>query len=50
VEARLDAWLALKQGGLPEKGRWRELAECLAVTPEALYREISRRRKRKHEE
>jgi CRP-like cAMP-binding protein len=44
VQGRLDAWLAVNQGGLPEKGHWRELAESLSVTPEALYREISRRR------
>jgi CRP-like cAMP-binding protein len=50
VQARLDAWLALHRGELPEKGRWRELAESLSVTPEALYREIGRRRTRHREE
>ncbi len=43
---RLDAWLALNGGGLPAKGRWRELAEEIAVTPEALYRELAGRRER----
>jgi CRP/FNR family transcriptional regulator, dissimilatory nitrate respiration regulator len=47
VAGRLDAWLALTGSTLPNKGRWRELADALAVSPEALYREIARRR-RKH--
>jgi CRP-like cAMP-binding protein len=50
VQARVDAWLAVNRGALPEKGHWRELAESLSVTPEALYREISRRRMHKREE
>jgi CRP-like cAMP-binding protein len=50
VQARLDAWLAVNRGALPEKGHWRELAESLSVTPEALYREISGRRMRKQRE
>ena len=48
VRARLDAWLAVNRSVLPGKGHWRELAESLSVTPEALYREISRRRTHKH--
>jgi CRP/FNR family transcriptional regulator, dissimilatory nitrate respiration regulator len=44
VAARLDAWLALNNGPLPPKGRWREVAEEIGVTPEALYRELARRR------
>jgi len=44
VDARLDAWLTLNGGTLPERGRWHDLAAELAVTPEALYRELSRRR------
>jgi CRP-like cAMP-binding protein len=47
VAGRLDAWLVLTGSALPNKGRWRELADALAVSPEALYREIARRR-RKH--
>ena len=44
VDARLDAWLTVNGGALPERGRWLELAAELAVTPEALYRELARRR------
>lgn len=47
VANRLDAWLALNDGGLPEKGQWRDLALELAVSPEALYRELARRRTRR---
>jgi CRP-like cAMP-binding protein len=45
VGDRLDAWLGLNGGTLPDKGRWRDLAAALAVTPEALYREIAKRRR-----
>jgi CRP-like cAMP-binding protein len=45
VGDRLDAWLGLNGGALPEKGRWHDLAAALGVTPEALYREIARRRR-----
>lgn len=45
VGDRLDAWLAWHGGALPEKGRWQELARELSVTPEALYRELARRRR-----
>lgn len=44
VAARLDAWLTRSDGDLPAKCEWRRLAEENAVSPEALYREISRRR------
>ena len=43
VAARLDAWIGWK-GPLPPKGEWVELAAELGVSPEALYREIARRR------
>jgi CRP-like cAMP-binding protein len=46
VGERLDAWLGLNSGALPEKGRWRDLAAALGVTPEALYRELAARRRR----
>lgn len=44
VAARLDAWLGLTGETLPPKGRWRELAAVLGVTPEAFYRELAGRR------
>lgn len=42
VAARLDAWIA-SSGPLPPKGEWLRLAAEIGVTPEALYREISKR-------
>jgi CRP/FNR family transcriptional regulator, dissimilatory nitrate respiration regulator len=45
VAERLDAWIALS-GGMPEKGRWRDVATEIDVSPEALYRELARRRPR----
>ncbi|WP_210191730.1 Crp/Fnr family transcriptional regulator [Rhodomicrobium vannielii] len=45
VASRLDAWLSLRDGALPQKGQWRDLADALAVTPEALYRELASRRR-----
>jgi CRP-like cAMP-binding protein len=44
VAERVDAWIALNGGALPPKGRWRHLASEIDVTPEALYRELARRR------
>jgi CRP-like cAMP-binding protein len=38
--ARWRAWF----GDLPEKGRWKDLAADIGVTPEALYRELAKRR------
>ncbi len=43
VASRLDAWLAW-HGALPPKGAWVGLAAEIGVSPEALYREIARRR------
>ena len=43
VAERLDAWLA-DSGGLPEKGGWKAIAQEIGTSPEALYREIARRR------
>ncbi|WP_300061850.1 Crp/Fnr family transcriptional regulator [uncultured Roseobacter sp.] len=43
VEQRLDAWID-HNGTLPAKGQWQDVAQELAVTPEAFYREIARRR------
>ena len=44
VAERVDAWIALNDGTLPSKGRWRHMASEIGVTPEALYREIAQRR------
>jgi CRP-like cAMP-binding protein len=44
VGDRLDAWLALNGDVLLPRGRWREVAGEIGVTPEALYRELARRR------
>lgn len=44
VAERIDAWLALHDGSLPAKGRWRQIASEIGVSPEALYRELARRR------
>lgn len=46
VSERLDFWLAWNEGGMPEKGSWKDVAEELGVSPEALYRELSARGKR----
>lgn len=46
VAARLDGWLDWSDNELPAKGEWKNLAFELAVSPEALYREIARRRNR----
>ncbi|MCP3968757.1 MAG: Crp/Fnr family transcriptional regulator [Rhodobacteraceae bacterium] len=43
VAERLDAWLG-KERALPPRGQWQDLAHELGVTPEALYRELARRR------
>ena len=43
VAHRIDGWRALNDGVLPPKGRWRQLADEIGVSPEALYREFARR-------
>ncbi len=45
VRDRLDAWLEWHGNKLPPKGSRHHLAQELSITPEALYRELSRRRK-----
>jgi CRP-like cAMP-binding protein len=45
VAARFDAWLEWHGGAPPPKGEWKRVADQLGVTPEALYRELARRRK-----
>jgi CRP-like cAMP-binding protein len=44
VAKRLDAWLLSHGGRLPEKGEWKSLAHQIGVSPEALYRELARRK------
>lgn len=44
VAERVDAWITLNDGTLPQKGRWRRIASEIGVSPEALYRELARRR------
>lgn len=44
VARRLDAWIAWRGGTLPRKGEWQRIASEIGVTPEALYREIAKRR------
>jgi CRP-like cAMP-binding protein len=44
VHSRLDAWLDLNEGRLPERGEWVGLSLEIGVSPEALYRELARRR------
>lgn len=45
VASRLDGWLASYGSSLPEKGQWKDIAVQIGVTPEALYRELAKRRK-----
>ena len=44
VASRVDAWIALNGHTLPPKGHWHQLAAEIGVSPEALYRELARRR------
>jgi len=46
VSERLDFWLVWNEGGMPEKGLWKDVAEEIGVSPEALYRELAARGKR----
>jgi len=46
VAERVDAWTAVNGDTLPPKGRWRQVASDIGVTPEALYRELALRRSR----
>lgn len=44
VAERLDAWAAWNGGSLPRKGEWKLVASQIGVSPEALYRELAKRR------
>jgi len=45
VSARLEAWLTWNHGLLPGKGAWHHVADEIGISKEALYRELSKRRK-----
>jgi CRP-like cAMP-binding protein len=45
VASRLDAWLAWRGDLIPPKGVWKQIADQIGVTPEALYREMAKRRR-----
>jgi len=44
VAARVDSWIDW-HGALPERGRWASIAQQIGISPEALYRELAKRRK-----
>lgn len=44
VADRFDAWMAWNGGRAPRKGEWKLVANQIGVSPEALYRELARRR------
>ena len=44
VRDRLSAWLAINGRELPKRGALKTAAEDIGVSPEAFYRELSRRR------
>ena len=44
VAERLDGWMVWRDCGLPAKGQWKSIAEQIGVSPEALYRELARRK------
>ena len=45
VRERLDAWMAWNGNDLPRKGTWNAIANEIGTSPEALYRELARRRR-----
>lgn len=44
VADRLDAWLVWNGEKMTGKGNWHRVAQEINITPEALYRELARRR------
>ena len=44
VAERLDGWLVWQGIKLPSKGQWKNIAIQIGVSPEALYRELAKRR------
>ena len=47
VAERLTAWLTWNHGLLPTRGAWHHVADEIGISKEALYRELSKRRKQK---
>ena len=45
VRERLEAWTAWHGGELPPWGTWAAIASEIGTSPEALYRELARRRR-----
>ena len=45
VRERFDAWMDWNGDCLPQRGTWNTIASEIGTSPEALYREIARRRK-----
>ena len=45
VRERLDAWLAWHGDDLPPRGTWTTIASEIGTSPEALYRELAKRRR-----
>jgi len=44
VSERLDGWLVWQGSPVPPKGQWKNIAAQIGVSPEALYREMAKRR------
>ncbi len=49
VAARLDAWTAWHGEATPSKGERKFVAHQIGVSPEALYRELAKRRGRRRD-
>jgi CRP/FNR family transcriptional regulator, dissimilatory nitrate respiration regulator len=47
VKARVEAWKTFHDREIPPKGQWRMLASEIAVSSEALYRELAKKRVRR---
>lgn len=45
VAERLDAWIVWNGGQIPARGDWKTVATEIGTSPEALYRELARRRR-----
>ena len=45
VAERLTSWLDWQGGNLAERGQWKSIAAQIGVSPEALYRELAKRRR-----